>query len=92
MSCPRPPLCFAPPPGRPHGLGRRRPFPLHRPASLSTRSSVLYREGGEVEDGCFAHTPCPFSTFPNRTPPIISLSSFFKNQTLYCDAPGFRPG
>jgi hypothetical protein len=45
MSCPRPPLCFATPPGRPHGLGRRRPFPLHRSASLSTPSSVRFRGG-----------------------------------------------
>jgi hypothetical protein len=45
MSCPQPPLCFAPPPGRPHGLGRRRPFPLHRPASLSTPFSVRFKGG-----------------------------------------------
>jgi hypothetical protein len=54
--------------------GSPAPLPLHRPASLSTPSSVLYREGGEVEDGCFAHTPSPFSTFPNRTPLYFPLS------------------
>jgi hypothetical protein len=45
MSCPRPPLCFAPPPGCLHGLGRRHPFPLHQPASLSTPFSVRFRGG-----------------------------------------------
>jgi hypothetical protein len=45
MSCPRPPLRFAPPAGRPHGLGRRRSFPLHRPSSLSTPFFVRFRGG-----------------------------------------------
>jgi hypothetical protein len=40
-------------------------------------ASILYREGGEEEDGCFAHTPCPFSTSPKPTP-LYSLFPFFQ--------------
>jgi hypothetical protein len=76
IGCPRAPLHFAPPPDRRHAPGRRRAPPLHRSATVNPRP-CLDQEGGEVEEGHFAHTPCPFPTFPNRTP-LYSLSPFFK--------------
>jgi hypothetical protein len=79
MSCPRPPLHFAPLPGRRRAPGRRRPSPLHRPVTLFL--SVLYREGWEEEDGCFAHTPLPFFHFSKTDPPLFS-HSFLSKQTL----------
>jgi hypothetical protein len=47
------------------------PAPLPLPPVGLPVSSVQYGEGREEEDGCFSHTPCPFSTFPNRTSPLF---------------------
>jgi hypothetical protein len=78
MSCPRPPLRFAPHPGRPHGLGHRRPSPLHRPAILSPLFCIVW-EGGRRWLFC-PYPPALFPLLQNR-PPLFSLS-FLSNQTL----------
>jgi hypothetical protein len=77
IGCPRPPLRFAPLPGRRRAPGRRRPFPLARSASLS--SSVLYREGGRKKMVVLPIPPALFPLHQNR-PPLYSLTLFFQNR------------
>jgi hypothetical protein len=79
MSCPRSPLSFAQLPGRPHGLGRRRPNPLHRPAILSLPFCIV-REGGRR--WLFCPYPLHFSPFAKTDPPPLFSHSFLSKQTL----------
>jgi hypothetical protein len=81
MSCPRPPLRFAPRPGRPHGLGRRRSNPLHRPTILSLAFCIV-REGGRR--WLFCPYPLPFFHF-SKTDPLYSLTLFFQNRPYALD-------
>jgi hypothetical protein len=72
MSCPRPPLRFAPPPGRPHGLGRRRPFP---PTGWPPcRLPSLF--GSEEEESHLPHNPLLYFLFDPRPSHFFSLSQF----------------
>jgi hypothetical protein len=75
MSCPRPSLCFAPHPGRPHGLGHWRPPPsTDRPYCSSP--FCIVREGRK-KMVVLPIPPCPFSTSPKPNP-LYSLFCFFQ--------------
>jgi hypothetical protein len=88
MGCPRPPLRFAPPPGRPHGLGRRRPFPLHRPTFLTTPLLCSFQSRKKAifpitPSSIFFSTqslPTLFLTVSLRAPGFLK---FFTNRSLF---------
>jgi hypothetical protein len=73
MSCPQAPLRFAPLPGRRRALGRRRPSPLHRPASLSPLFCIVWE--GKKKMVVLPIPPALFALFHTESPLFPSIPS-----------------